>query len=43
MNKEKTNITNEEIEKLADMYVETVNQIADIDNLIVMCDEALAE
>lgn len=36
-------VTNEELEKLADMYVGTINQIADIDNLIEMCDEALKD
>lgn len=41
MNEEKNNITNEEMEMLADMYVETENYISIIDTLIEQCDKAL--
>ena len=40
-NEEKNNVTNEELEKLADMYVDTENYISIIDTLIEQCDEAL--
>ncbi len=43
MNEEKNNITNEEMEMLADMYVETENYISMIDTLIEQCDEALKD
>ena len=41
MNEEINNVTNEELEKLADMYVETENYISVIDSLIETCDELL--
>ncbi len=40
-NEEKNNITNEELEKFADIYVDTENYISAIDNLINTCDELL--
>lgn len=41
MNEEKVNVTNEDLEMLADMYVDTENYISEIDNLIATCDEIL--
>ena len=41
MNEEKVNVTNEDLEMLADMYVDTENYISEIDNLLAVCDEIL--